>query len=117
MINPETTINTSEKTTKNLRLIVTVGLVLVLIGILCAYIYYGMYLAKQSDAPENVNNPEQVIDANQAIIDALENAPVADASTTERMINALENETVSSEQNENTARILEALGDTEEVTQ
>ncbi len=114
MINPETTINTSEKTTKNLRLIVTVGLVLVLIGILCAYIYYGMYLAKQSDAPENINNPEQVIDDNQAIIDALENAPVADASTTAAMLEALESSNVSSDQSDNSAEILEALGDTEE---
>lgn len=90
-MNPEQPISMNPRDAKHLRMIITIGLVLVLVGILAAYIYYGMRLASQSTNSENLPVQEAPVAPNQAeILKALEAAPAASPEETEAMLEALD---------------------------
>ncbi len=90
-MNPEQPISINPRDIKHLRTIITIGLVLLLMAILAAYIYYGMRLAtKSGDTPETpVAEAPMAPDAAE-IFKALEAAPLASPSDTEAVVNALE---------------------------
>ncbi len=107
-MNPEQPISINPREAKYLRTIITVGLVLMLVGILSAYIYYGMRLAAKSTSTPEMPVAEAPMNADQAeILKALEAAPVATTEDTEAVVKALEAAPSASE-SDRTA-ILEAL--------
>lgn len=107
-MNPEQPISINPHEAKHLRTIITVGLVLLLIGILAAYIYYGMRLASESVVAPETPITEAAASPDQAeILKALESAPIASNEDTEAVVNALESAPTASEADRNA--ILDAL--------
>lgn len=107
-MNPEQPMNINSREAKHLRIIITTGLLLVLVAILAAYIYYGMRLAQQAPADQTVETETESVSPDQAeILKALEAAPVATEAEAEAVLNALE-DAPSAENSDRTA-ILEAL--------
>jgi hypothetical protein len=90
-MNPEQPISINPREAKHLRTIITAGLVLLLVAILAAYIYYGMRLATKSAGTPEAPVAEAPMSADQAqILKALEAAPIASPEETEAIVNALE---------------------------
>jgi hypothetical protein len=84
------------KEARHLRTIISIGLVLVLAGIVAAYIYFGMQFAKVAapvDVPvEDINTDLSGLEAIEA---ALQNAPVATPEEMAEIEAALENAPVA----------------------
>ncbi len=107
-MNPEQPISINPREAKHLRAIITVGLVLLLVAILAAYIYYGMRLASKSADIAEMPVAETLVSPDQAeILKALESAPIASNEDTEAVVNALESAPTASEADRNA--ILDAL--------
>ncbi len=107
-MNPEQPISINPREAKHLRTIITLGLVLVLVAILAAYIYYGMSLATKSASNPEMPVAEAPVSPDQAeILKALEAAPVASPEDTEAVVKALEAAPDTSEADRQA--ILEAL--------
>lgn len=105
-MNPEQPMGAQSKEARNLRLIIVVGLVLVLLAIVTAYIYYGMQFAKHTTAP----TPEEpVLSESDRIMQALESAPVASPEDFAAVNAALEGAEVTT--TANPADILKAMGE------
>jgi hypothetical protein len=108
-MNPERRIEFEAKEARNLRMIISTGLVLVLCAIVGTYIYYGMQFARES-APADIaveSDPVLSPDAT-TIFQALESAPIASAETTQVIKDALsQNEPVPTPE---AAAMREALG-------
>lgn len=78
-MNPEQRMDFEVKEARHLRTIISIGLVLVLGGIVAAYIYFGMQLARET-VPSDVivETPlEETSPTVDAIEAALKNAPLA----------------------------------------
>ncbi len=96
---------------RNLRRIIICGLIIVLITIVTAYIYFGMTLARNYEQTPVLPEVEQETSSSpdaQSIIDALQDAPVQDPKIVEEVTAALENATGSS--TSDVEAVLEALG-------
>jgi predicted ABC-type exoprotein transport system permease subunit len=95
-MNPERGMEFEAKEAKYLRTIISVGLVLVLVGIVATYIYYGMQFAREA-VPSNVAEVPVVETTStmEAIEAALENAPVASPEEFAAIEAALENAPVA----------------------
>jgi Na+-transporting methylmalonyl-CoA/oxaloacetate decarboxylase gamma subunit len=107
-MNPEQPISINPREAKHLRTIITVGLVLLLVAILAAYIYYGMSLATKSAGTPEVPVAEVQMSPDAAeILKALEAAPAASPEDTEAVVKALE--TAPSASDAERQAILEAL--------
>jgi len=110
-MNPEQPINHARATeAKHLRMIITAGLVLVLVGIVFAYIYYGMQLAKQADPSIVVEESTPISDdeRTRAILEALERATSTPTADMEEMMQALES--APAEPTADREEMLRALG-------
>jgi cell division protein YceG involved in septum cleavage len=84
------------KEAKHLRTIISAGLILVLLGIVATYIYYGMQFAREV-APSDIAEvpPVEATTDMEAIMKALENAPVATPEDFAAIEAALENAPVA----------------------
>jgi hypothetical protein len=90
-MNPELPV-VNAREAKHLRMIITSGLTLLLLGIVAAYIYFGMQLAKQDPVVEPMPLPEiSATPDEQKIFEALQTAPqTADEAMVEAVGQALE---------------------------
>jgi hypothetical protein len=95
-MNPERRMEFEAKEAKHLRTIISAGLVLVLVGIVATYIYYGMQFAREAAPPDVAEvAPVETAPDMEAIMKALENAPVATPEEFAAIEAALENAPVA----------------------
>jgi hypothetical protein len=110
-MNPEQSMshNQHARQAKYLRVIITIGLGTILLGLVAAYIYYGMQLAKAPTADIVPVETTQVSEdeRTRAILEALENAPTEPSANREEVLNALEN--APTEPSANREEMLRAL--------
>ena len=106
-MNPEQPINAVARDARNIRIIITTGLLLVLGAIVAAYIYYGMQFA-QHDEPMPVAEETMTPTPDaEAIMAALESAPVASEEDANAVFEALE--AADATPTADSAQVLEAL--------